>query len=459
MNWADKEMYDVSFGDTRLNKRAGNLLEQLGKQPKLSIPAACKGWTETMAAYRFFSNDKVTSRKILEPHINKTIERAKEYPVVLFVQDTTELDFSSKPETKGLGYLRHKTQHGMYLHPILAITPDRINLGTVDAKLWARDNETYGKSRNYAKLKIENKESFRWIEGYRKICDIQKKMPNTKTVYVADRESDIYDLFLDQRKVRKKHRPEIIVRASYNRNVNKNEKLFSKLKLAPTLGTINFDISATKTRKARRVTQTLQAVHVSLNGPKRRTYSLPNTKMTAILALEQDPPPGEKPLKWIFLTSMSVNTSKDASMILDYYLCRWEIEVFFKVLKSGCTAEELQLETAENLKNAISFYLIIAWRVMFLMKLSREHPNILCNIVLTDEEWVTLHIVTKKTKPPKRPPTLGNTIKEIAAFGGYLNRKCDGPPGPKTVWIGLQRLRDFVFARNAQLEMQNGTYV
>jgi len=98
-----------------------------------SIPSACGGWAETQAAYRFFGQDEVDWRDILAPHWNATQTRMAPHPVVLCLQDTTELDFNGQA-IFGLGRLSYEAQRGMYLHPTYAVTPDREPLGVLDGK-------------------------------------------------------------------------------------------------------------------------------------------------------------------------------------------------------------------------------------------------------------------------------------------------------------------------------------
>jgi len=126
-----------------------------------------------------------------------------------------------------------------------------------------------------------------------------------------------------------------------------------------------------------------------------------------------------------------------------------DIEVFFKILKSGCKVEELQLEHVDRIENALAFYQIIAWRVLYLTMLGRACPELPCNLVFEEEEWQAVYIVTKKEQPPKTPPSIDEIIRMIASCGGFLNRKRDGFPGPQTIWIGLQRCQDFVLGIEA----------
>jgi hypothetical protein len=128
----------------------------------------------------------------------------------------------------------------------------------------------------------------------------------------------------------------------------------------------------------------------------------------------------------------------------------WGIEVYFKVLKSGCRVEQLQLEKRERLEPALAFYMIIAWRVLYLTMLGRACPEMPCDTVFADEEWRAVYLVTQRQAPPDEPPSLDTMVRMVATLGGFLNRKSDGFPGPKTLWIGLQRIPDFVVALEAQ---------
>jgi hypothetical protein len=114
-----QELECIDLGDERLNRRTRRLLEKFGTNPTASIPAACGGWDEIKAAYRLLSNKKVDGQKILEPHYACTEERMRKYPVVLCIQDTTELDYTRKKDIKGLGPLNYENRQGLYLHPTL----------------------------------------------------------------------------------------------------------------------------------------------------------------------------------------------------------------------------------------------------------------------------------------------------------------------------------------------------
>ncbi|MBI5178699.1 MAG: IS4 family transposase [Nitrospinae bacterium] len=452
-SWALEEMGALRLGDKRLNRRAVQVLKQLGEKPTPSIPTACKGWTETLAAYRLFDNEKVTMEKVLAAHEKATVARIGQHPVVLCIEDTTELDYSTKKETKGLGALTYETRQGLLLHPTLAVTPDRVPLGCLRGFVWARDPELYGKEKEYRKIPIEEKESFRWIEGYRCVNKVAAELRQTKLVYVADRESDIYELFVEAQTAQGQM-ADLLIRVAIDRKLFGGGKLWGQAEESPTLGTVEFDLPKRDKRPGRRVAQTLRAVRVKFKAPYRNGKKLPVVEVTVILAKEENPPSGMEPVEWMLLTTRSVTTFTEAAQMMQWYLCRWQIEVFFHILKNGCKIEKLQLEHVDRLKPAIALYMIIAWRILYLTMLGRKCPDLSCDVVFDTEEWQAVYIVTKRAHPPRRPPRLDEMVKMIASYGGYLNRKGDAEPGPKTLWIGLQRTRDFVLGIAAQKRLQ-----
>jgi hypothetical protein len=227
-------------------------------------------------------------------------------------------------------------------------------------------------------------------------------------------------------------------------------KLRTVIDAAPVLTEITFERPASNGRRARTVHQHIKVVRVPLKAPLRPDRTLPDITITALLATEAQPPVGEEPLDWLLLTNLPVETPEEAIEKLSWYLCRWQIEVYFKVLKSGCRVEQLQLEKRERLDPALAFYMIIAWRVLFLTMLGRDCPEMPCDTVFADEEWKAVYLVTQRKPPPSEPPSLDTMVRMVAGLGGFLNRKSDGFPGPKTLWIGLQRVPDFVLALEVQ---------
>jgi len=440
------EFEAIDLGDLRLNRRARKVLAKLGDKPTVSIPSACGGWDETRGAYRLFDHDEVTAQQVLAPHYDASQRRMGEYPRVLCIQDTTELDYSTKGDIQDLGPLNYEARRGLYLHPTVALTPERLCLGVIDAWSWTREPGSLGAPKD-ARRAIEEKESLRWLEGYRRVCERQAELPDTQLIYLADREADIYEIYVE----RDAQTPaaEWLIRAQHDRKLADGRTLRQALDEAPELDRIEFDMPKSEQRKAQRIAQSLRAARVTLKAPSRTGHKLPDVEVTALLAQELDPPAGAEPIAWLLLTSLPVDTPEQAAELLQYYLCRWQVEVYFRILKSGCKVEELQLEKLQRLEPALAFYMIIAWRVLYLTMLGRQCPELPCDVVFAEEEWQALYIVARREPPPEQPPSLDQMVRMVAGFGGFLNRKGDGFPGPQTIWIGLQRGRDFVLAIEA----------
>lgn len=461
MSWAVEEFSSLNLGDRRLNNRAVKLLTDLGDDSIGSIPSACGNWKETKAAYRFFDNPKVTEEEVLRSHKEATLQRMKAENVVLLIQDTTELDFSGQKCNQGTGFLNNEARLGIYLHPTIAVTPERLCLGIINSYHWKREtlkNKTKAEKNNEnLRIPIEKKESYRWVKGYLKSCEIAEHYPDKTIVSVGDREYDIYEVFLEAHNKKKQAQPhaEILIRSSSDRRLrnadNKldTQKLWEKTRRSEVIGHVEFDLPARDNSSARRVRQEVRVARVTLAPPtskSNRSRGYPPVEVTAILSSEIAPSEGTEPVEWLLLSSMVVSTDQEAFEAIKWYLCRWEIEIYFKVLKSGCKVEELQLETSKRSASCIALYMIIAWRILFITRLGRTSPDMPCDVIFHETEWKSVYVVKNKSQPPDKPPSLGQMIKMVASLGGFLNRKNDGYPGPKVMWRGMQKMRNFAIA-------------
>ncbi len=430
MSWAQAEFHDLELGDARRTQRLIKLVDDLSAQPTGSIPLACTGWAETKAAYRLLDNPATEWREILEVHTTRTVERMVGQPVVLCIQDTTGLDFTSQPGIAGLGRLSYEAQHGMYVHPTLAATPAGVALGVVDAWMWARK----------PKDQPDVKESRRWVEGYEIVADWAARVPDTRLVYIADREGDLRALI--DAAARCGTPADWLIRSKHNRKTTTGEKLWDRLAQSEPLGEVEFTLPAAPDRPARLVRQTLYRQAVTLPAH----HGQPAVTVTAILAREEHPPTGQPVIAWRLLTNRAADTLEAVVELVDWYRKRWLIEIFFRILKTGCRVEALQLGTLERLERAVVLYLIIAWRILHLVTWGRDCPNLPCDVVFDAEEWQAAWIVAHRTQPPETPPPLGQMVRLIASFGGFLGRKHDGHPGPKAIWEGMQKVSAFAVA-------------
>lgn len=424
-----EELSGAALGDPRLTKRLIRLVDDLSAQPTKSIPLACGGLAETKAAYRLLDNEAVEWRALLAAHGEPTVARMSQEDRVLCLQDTTELDFTSQPGIAGLGRLSYERQHGMYLHPTLAVSEHGVALGVLDAWMWARK----------PKGEIDLRESRRWTEGYERISELAARLPHTRLVYVADRESDLRELL--DRAADLGYPADYLIRAKHDRVLADGGKLRAEVERQAALGEVEFALPAAPGRTARTVVQTVRVARVTL-----ARHAGDTREITVILAREEAPPQGEKPIEWLLLTNESPTTLEAAVLRIGWYRRRWLMEIFFRIVKSGCRVEALQLATVERLERALAIYLVIAWRILYLMTLGRDCPHLPCEVAFTAEEWRAAWLMAKRQPPPAAPPTLGEMIRLVAGFGGFLGRKGDGHPGPKALWEGLMKLMAYVEA-------------
>ena len=433
--WVDEEFEGLDLGDPRRDRRAKELLKRLAARPTASIPGACDGWSETIAAYRFLGNEEIEWTDVMQPHWERTAARAGQFPVVLCLADTTELNFNGQ-EMEGLGPLSFEAQRGMYLHPTYAVTPDREPLGVIDAWLWAREPRDANGQRGGIK------ESVRWIEGYERFAEQAALLPQTRLVYVTDREGDIAALMARADELGQP--ADWLIRSQYNRNLGETGKLWDRVDASQALGEITFILPGRAGQKARELKQELRAQRVKLPGQAGLT-------VTCVVAQEVGAPAGVTPVVWRLLTNREAPDTHAVIELIDWYRARWEIEMFFHVLKTGCKVEALQLSHMDRVERALVLYMVVAWRIARLMRLGRTCPELDASLFFDADEIRGAYLLAKKARP-KTPVTLNQMIRLVASLGGFLGRKSDGEPGAKTIWIGMQRTIDAAFMIQALRE-------
>ncbi len=183
---------------------------------------------------------------------------------------------------------------------------------------------------------------------------------------------------------------------------------------------------------------------------KQKRY--PTLTLTVIHAEERGTPRNRKRIDWKLITDLPVGSRADAIEKLEWYALRWKIEVFHKILKSGCRAEESKLRTAQRLANLVSVFCILSWRVFWMTMLNRSVPDALPTLALTATEIALLDRLVND-KPQARRKTLSHYLTKIARLGGYLARANDSPPGNTVMWRGLSRLTDIALGATVGAEI------
>ncbi|NET62197.1 MAG: IS4 family transposase [Symploca sp. SIO2E6] len=443
--WAVEELQYVDLGDVRRNKRLMRIVSDLAAQPNASVPQASGDLAATQAAYKLWKSPYIKPEAIASAHQRRTLERIKQESIVIAIQDTTELNFTHHPAKRGMGYLDNYKTRGLKIHSVFCSTSNGIPLGVLDQQVWARDIAQLGKKHQRHKKPISEKESQRWLTA----MDVTQSLipPAITVVTVADREADIYELFMLPRRPNS----EFLIRAMHNRTVKPTdedqqlERLEQAIGQVQPCGQLTLELRRNPERPARLATLTLRTTTLELQPPATHPEreSLQPIRLQVILAEEANPPPGAKPIRWLLLTTLEVTRFEDVVQCLRWYSYRWLIERYHYVLKSGCRIEQLQLETAERIHRALATYTIVAWRLLWITYLARYQPDTPADTVLETHEWQALYCTIHQTpNPPDVAPNLRACVGWIAQLGGFLARKGDGEPGVKTLWRGLRRLHD-----------------
>jgi hypothetical protein len=158
---------------------------------------------------------------------------------------------------------------------------------------------------------------------------------------------------------------------------------------------------------------------------------------------EREPPAEAEPVEWLRLTTGAVDSVDDAIERVQWYSCRWGIEVWHRILQSGCRLEARQFAMAERLQRCLALYSVLAWRIFYATMLARSVPEVPCSVLLEPDEWQALSCAIHRVpQPPPAPPPLGQAVTWIAQLSGFVGRRRRDRPGAEVLWRGLQHLGD-----------------
>jgi hypothetical protein len=450
--WVRQEFAGLKLPDRRLMRRAQILMTQFGEQPTASIPQACGRWSDIKAAYRFFDNEVIEPSALLAPHTAATVARMQEQAVVLAIQDTTTLNYSTHSETEGLGPISNNPDKtlGMFVHTTLALSITGQPLGILAVAMQVRKARDFGRSRDSQRRNhqaLAQKESQRWLDSLSVCQQTAPACAGTVLVNIADREGDIYELFAQALHRTESPPVHLLVRVQHNRQVAAAERLlWPHLASQPLAGRMEVKVPRRSGQAGRVSPLEIRFQEVTVLAPLLKEGQ-PALKLWAVEARESFPVQGRTPILWRLLTTLPVHTLEQAGERVRWYAQRWQIEVFHKVLKSGCQIEQRQLETLARLKRVLMMDLIVAWRVLLLSKVARAIPEDSAGQWLSESEWKVLWChMHPGQRPPRHAPGLRQAVRWIGQLGGFIGRKSDGEPGPVVLWRGLQRLHDLTHA-------------
>lgn len=464
--WVDKEIEGCKFKDTRLGLRFKKIVNALASNVGESIPFACQDWGNTKAAYRFLSNPQVSEQEILQGHFQSTRSRFDSTSgPILVLHDTTiftyrredkePIGITIKRPTGGLrkDLPQYRTQCGIHMHSSLVVTPEGLPLGLAAIKFFSR-KEFKGvqamkkRGMNSATRPLEQKESVRWIENLVQANSVLGT-PD-RCVHVGDRESDIYELFHKANEIR----THFLVRICNDRKTQKRSrkklstarKISDQMNELPTQGFHHIEIKNVD-GESEEVKLEVRYRKLQVFPPEGKHKNLPPLELTVIYAQERDVPKNREKIEWKLITNLSVDSVLSSIEKIEWYVQRWKIETWHKVLKSNCKAEESKLRSAERLAKLISVFCILSWRIFWMTMVHRETTSASPDIAFTQTEIQILNqLVPSKARPTdkknKERKSLSIYTLKLAKLGGYLARAQDSPPGNKVMWRGLSRLTD-----------------
>ena len=431
----ERNFSDIDFNDARLNKRLLKITKCMVERPESSIPKQMEFWHDTKACYNFLNNKKISHKKVQLAHRKRVLEDVKKDKVILYPQDTSELDYTNLKKTK-LGFIGNHNGKGFMIHSCLAIRPNKFNpevIGLANQIIWQRKNKSLNKNETKNERQKRSRESDIWLKNLK---NIGSPPDDCTWVSVGDRTNDIYEYFQGANELGW----ESVVRASQDRSISVKEQntyLMQHMRSLPCMGVKTTRIRQQDDTKEKEIElniswETVVTIHAPLRlGRERQSVSL------SVVRCWNE----KEGIEWIIYSSISVNNMEDACEKIYWYACRWIIEEYHKCIKTGCKLELRQLESGKALENLIGILSIIG---ILMLRLR--------NIARTDSERPAAEVIeTDALKIIEKRYNLGPNIsvgvywKSVARLGGFLGRKNDGEPGWQTLWQGWLRLLDMLW--------------
>jgi hypothetical protein len=394
------------------------------------------------ATYRFLQSGQVSYEALRRPHVEQTRAQCKQQPVVLLVQETTDLDYQAHPKTSGLGPIGNGKHQGFLVQTLLAVEPSSAELLAIaHQEPFLRQPAPKG-ARASQRLQRE-RESQVWE---RAVQAIGVPPEGVLWVHVGDRSSDSYTLFLE---CQRQH-THLVIRAASNRCVDEHVEeaapalkrrrhkageppqahLFETVRSFPAADEQALEVPAEHDRKARTAHVALSYRPLRLLAPDKREDELPSLDLWVVRVWEVNAPEGVEPLEWVLLTSVAVESVAQAWERVGWYRRRPIVEDYPQALKTGCRVEARQMQSYAGLRRLLGLLAPTAMRLVQLRCLARQQPELPAQQVLPSE---VVQVVALKTGGEAAGMTVEQCVTRIAQLGGYQGRRSDGPPGWKTL--------------------------
>lgn len=420
------------------------MVSALADDPQGSLPRRCRVWSATMGAYRLLNHPRVEPAALIRGHVQQTRGACEGEPVVLCVQDGTELEA-----------VRSLSPTKLVQHSALAVRPDGRVLGML-AGLWEHDPaKPPGETR--AQRALRRRRSSRWTDTVQAVGEAPW---GCRLIHVADREADDFRFY--ESCLERGHG--FVVRSQHNRYVQGDaDRLWPWMQRQTPGGCVRVWVPRRQAKpdgppRRWREAQSARQAHlqvswgrVQLQPPRNDPHGTQPLSVHGVRAWEVDPPagakdaPGGDPLQWTLITSEAVTNLQEALLIVEHYRQRWRIEEWHRAMKTGCRLEASQLHDANAFFRLAALCAVVGVRLLQLRDLDADdqpdNPTRLREIVPDPR---VRQIAAKLAAIPD-PDTLTprQFLRIIAQLGGWLARKHDGRPGWQTLWHGWRKIHDY----------------
>lgn len=441
--WAVQQFAQVDLGDQRRNRRVVEMAAKMAAHPDASLPQQMADWNGVRGAYGVLNNPRVSLDDLLAPTYQQTLAAAGQEPLVLLVEDTTELDYTAHPHTTGLGPIGDGKGRGLLLHSTLAVTPDtRALLGLAHAQVVVRTPKAPTPPHWSRSAEAQVWE----VSAHR----VGAPPSGVIWIHVSDRESDVFEYLaacVDQGK-------DFLVRAYHNRRVQLDPTppevappivhLLDYARHVPAHPDAGYwiEVPAEGHHPARTAKVELAWSVVRVPAPSQGPTDLRGHAPVSVWLLrvwEPQPPAATTPVEWILLSSRPISTLREAYRSVAYYTCRWLCEDYHQCLKTGCRIEDSQLDDGADLTRLLGFAAPLAVRLLQLRHAARTSPDVPATSVV---DPLLVAVLARRQHLDPATLTLAHFWQRVARLGGYLARRSDGPPGWRTLWKGWRYLSD-----------------
>lgn len=431
--WAETQWSSVELGDARRSRRAVRLGTALASQTDLGLPKQMANWGDLKAAYRLLSNEQVTHEALQTPHWHRVRQTAGEQGVVLFIQDTTELDYSRHKAVEGLGPIGDGCGQGLLVHSCVALTTEQQWLGLAHQQVWHRRQTAYKRHETrHQRYARRNRESEVWSNTIKALGPAPS---GTRWISVGDRGSDIFGYWQQALQAGW----QCLLRVFIDRRIEVDglaDRLMRHVRQLTAQAHFKLSLRARPGQAARPAKMQMTWSPIQVKPPRNDPAFKGNAPVAASLVrVWEDTQNG---LEWVLLATWPVNNAHEAMQCVNWYRLRWTIEEYHKCLKTGCKIEAAQLKRAHSLKALLGFAGIIAARLLQASKVADDQPDLLARQVFDHEACC---VVARRAGIAPHQLSAAQFRLELAKLGGFIARKSDGKPGWQTLWRGWKDLQ------------------